>query len=258
MEIDQNIFYEEFLDKIDSLSDTLNDIKNDFTDTENLNAIFRAIHTVKGTADLLGMFDVVAVTHKAEDLLDEIRDGKAIMDFNIWGLYKELNDYLKLCIENTANGVYDDPTTQNLAIYFEKEFDRYLKMIQDGVFEVSAKTVLIVENTSIARYMIKKVALEEGFSSFMCDNGFDAMKKIKDNDINLIFCDVSSSCERCKEFLVQISSDLLYDHIPIVIIVEYLTAELRDFAQKIGVKAWLQKPIEAQKLTTVLNKLLGT
>ena len=257
MQIDQNIFYEEFLDKISSLDETLSEIENDFTDRENLNSIFRAIHTVKGTSDLLGMFNVVAVTHKAEDLLDEFRNGKAVMDFNILELYKELKDYLKLCIENTANGVYDDPTTQNLEIYFEKEFSRYLQMMKDGVFELSAKTVLIVENTSITRYMIKKVASKEGFSSFMCDNGFDAVQKIKDNDIDLIFCDISSDCEQCKEFLLQVSSDLLYDHIPIVVLVDCLTEDMRSFAQKIKAKAWLKKPIEMNKLTIILNKLLG-
>jgi len=256
MQIDQNIFYEEFLDKIDSLSDTLLDIQKDFTDIENLNAIFRAIHTVKGTADLLGMFDVVAVVHKAEDFLDEIRNGEAVMDKKILSLYKELNEYLKLCIENTDNGIYDDPTTQNLAIYFEQEFNKYLQMVKDGVFEVSAKTVLIVEHTSIARYMIKKIVAEQSFSAYMCDNGVDAMKKIKDNDINLIFCDVSNDCEKGRAFLEQVSADILYDHIPIVLIVDYLSLDIREFVQKIGAKAWLKKPIESEKLTTILNKLL--
>lgn len=257
MEIDQNIFYEEFLDKIDSLDDTLQEIQEDYTNIENLNAIFRAIHTVKGTADLLGMFAVVSVTHKAEDLLDEIRQGKAKMDFTICGLYKELKEYLQLSIENTANGIYEDAVTQNLAIYFEKEFDRYLQMIKDGVFDASETTILIVEHTSIVRYMIKKVAAQDGYSSFMCDNGLDAMKKIKDNDIDLICCDLSRECEKCKEFLEQVSSDFLYNHIPIIIIVDYLTQDMRKFAEKIGAKAWLKKPVEPEKLTTILNKLIG-
>ena len=220
MQIDQNIFYEEFLDKIDSLNDTLIDIKSDFTNIELLNAIFRAIHTVKGTADLLGMFDVVTVVHKAEDLLDEIRHGEAMMDDNIWSLYKELKEYLNLSIENTANGIYDDPTTQNLAIYFEKEFEKYLQMIKDGEFDISTKTVLIVESTSLNRYMIKKISSEQGFSAFMCDNGVDAMQKIKDNDIDLIFADINSGCEKCKGFLEAVKGDLLYDHIPIVLFVK--------------------------------------
>lgn len=257
MQFDQNIFYEEFQDKIDSLDDTLREIQNDYTDIENLNAIFRAIHTVKGTADLLGMFEVVAVTHKAEDLLDEIRNGDAVMDSKMCNIYKEFKDYLKLCVENTANGVYDDPITQNLAIYFEKEFDQYLQMIKSGIFGTSTKTILIVENTSIARYMIKKVSSEKGYSAFMCDNGVDAMKKIEDNDIDLIFCDVSSDCDKCRKFLEEVSSDLLYNHIPIVVIVDYLTEEMRLFSQKIGAKAWLKKPVESEKLTIILNKLLA-
>lgn len=256
MQIDQNIFYEEFLDKIDALDEAIKEMHKDYDNIETLNEIFRAIHTVKGTSDLLGMFDVVAVIHKAEDLLDEIRNGNGQMEKEICSVYSELKEYLKLCIENTANGVYDDPTTQNLAIYFENEFSKYLQMIKDGVFETNVNTVLIIESTSINRYMIKKVASEEGFSAFMCDNGIDAMKKIKDNDINLILCNISSDCEKCKEFLEEVSIDILYDHIPIVLVVDYLTEDIQQFAQKIGAKAWLKKPIEIKKLTTILNKLL--
>lgn len=258
MQIDQNIFYEEFLDKIDSLDDTLKDVQNDFNNIENLNAIFRAIHTVKGTADLLGMFDVVTVTHKAEDLLDAIRNGEATMDLEICNLYKELKEYLNLSIENTANGVYDDSNTQNLAIYFEKEFDKYLQMIKDGEFNVITKTVLIVESTSINRYMIKKISSDQGYSSFMCTNGIDAKQKIKDNDIDLIFADVNSECDKCKSFLEEIKSDILYEHIPIILLVDYLTQDVQKFAHKVGAKAWLKKPIEISKLTTLLNKLLST
>jgi len=256
MQLDQNIFYEEFLDKIDSLDDSLMKVQTDFENEEYLSEIFRAIHTVKGTADLLGMFDVVTVIHKAEDVLDAIRHGDASMDAKICSVYIELKEYLTICLDNTANGVYDDPTAQNLAIYFEKEFEKYLQMIKDGVFTVTTKTILIVDSTSISRYLIKKTASDEGYSAFMCDNGFDAIKKIKDNDIDLIFCDISNDCEKCKNFLENVKSDILYDHIPIVLMVNYLTDEVKEFAQKIAAKAWLKKPIEVSKLTTILNKLL--
>lgn len=257
MQIDQNIFYEEFLDKIDSLGDALVEIQNDYSNSEYLNEIFRAIHTVKGTADLLGMFDVVTVIHKSEDLLDLIRHGEVQMDKTLCSLYLELKEFLSLSLDNTANGVYDDPITQNLAIYFEKEFNKYLQMVKSGeLSSLATKTILVVEGTSINRYMVKKVASDEGYSTFMCDNGVEASKKIKDNDIDLIFCSVTKDCEKCREFLLQLHGDILYNHIPVVLIVDYLSEDIRKLAQKVGAKAWLKKPIELPKLTTVLNKFL--
>lgn len=256
MQIDQNIFYEEFLDKIDSLDDAIKEIEQDLSNQEHINEVFRAIHTVKGTADLLGMFDVVTVIHKAEDLLDLIRNGEAQMDMGLCALYKELKEYLNLSLDNVLNGVFDDPTTQNLAIYFEKEFNYYLQMAKEGKLSQDNKTILVVESTSINRYMIKKTANDLGYSAFICDNGIDAKKKIIDNDIDLIFADLNSDCENCKGFLKDIKHEILYDQIPIVLLVDYFSSDVRKFATQVSAKAWLKKPIEIEKLTTVLNKIL--
>ena len=44
-------------------------------DSETINAIFRAAHTIKGSAGLFGLDDIVAFTHKVESVLDQVRDG---------------------------------------------------------------------------------------------------------------------------------------------------------------------------------------
>lgn len=43
---------------------------------EAINAIFRAAHTIKGSAGLFGLDHVVAFTHVAESVLDEVRAGR--------------------------------------------------------------------------------------------------------------------------------------------------------------------------------------
>ena len=43
---------------------------------EAVNAIFRATHTIKGSAGLFGLDHVVAFTHVVESVLDEVRDGR--------------------------------------------------------------------------------------------------------------------------------------------------------------------------------------
>jgi len=44
--------------------------------TEMVNAIFRAAHTIKGSAGLFGLDHIVAFTHVVENVLDQVRDGK--------------------------------------------------------------------------------------------------------------------------------------------------------------------------------------
>ena len=73
MEIEQNIFFDEFKNKLIILENSLMDVQNNDYNKEDINEIFRAIHTIKGTSDLLGIFDVVSICHKAEDLLEYVR-----------------------------------------------------------------------------------------------------------------------------------------------------------------------------------------
>ena len=42
---------------------------------DTVNAIFRAAHTIKGSAGLFGLDHIVGFTHVVESLLDEVRDG---------------------------------------------------------------------------------------------------------------------------------------------------------------------------------------
>ncbi len=42
-------------------------------DPELLHRIFRAMHTIKGTSSFLGFDRLVELTHKAEDLLNDLR-----------------------------------------------------------------------------------------------------------------------------------------------------------------------------------------
>ena len=45
-------------------------------DAENLNAAFRAAHTIKGTAGLFGCDAVVSFTHEVETLMEALRSGE--------------------------------------------------------------------------------------------------------------------------------------------------------------------------------------
>ena len=46
-------------------------------DNEMVNSIFRAFHSIKGSAGFLQMKNISAVTHEAETLLDRFRKGKS-------------------------------------------------------------------------------------------------------------------------------------------------------------------------------------
>lgn len=66
------MFAEEAGEQLDSLEQLLLGLETDASDA-TLNEAFRAMHSVKGNAGCLGLADVEAVAHRAEDILDGLR-----------------------------------------------------------------------------------------------------------------------------------------------------------------------------------------
>ena len=66
-------FLDEAADMLQQFEQALLVMETDPSDAENLNAAFRAAHTIKGTAGLFGCDAVVAFTHEVETLLEGVR-----------------------------------------------------------------------------------------------------------------------------------------------------------------------------------------
>jgi two-component system chemotaxis sensor kinase CheA len=67
------VFFEEAGENLDSLEQMLLQIDIAAADDEELNAIFRCAHSVKGGAATFGFADVAELTHQMETLLDKLR-----------------------------------------------------------------------------------------------------------------------------------------------------------------------------------------
>lgn len=71
-------------------------------DSELLNDIFRAAHTIKGSAGLFGLEYVVEFTHDLENILDRARDGELEITVDLNSVLLKATDYLSLLIETCA------------------------------------------------------------------------------------------------------------------------------------------------------------
>jgi two-component system chemotaxis sensor kinase CheA len=67
------VFFEEAGENLESMEQKLLELNVDAADDEELNAIFRCAHSVKGGAATFGFSDVAALTHQMETLLDKLR-----------------------------------------------------------------------------------------------------------------------------------------------------------------------------------------
>jgi two-component system chemotaxis sensor kinase CheA len=67
------VFFEEAGENLDNMERLLLEIDFEAADDEELNAIFRCAHSVKGGAATFGFADVAELTHRMETLLDKLR-----------------------------------------------------------------------------------------------------------------------------------------------------------------------------------------
>ena len=99
MSMDISDFYQTFFDEADELladmEQHLLDLAVDDPDAEQLNAIFRAAHSIKGGAGTFGFTVLQETTHLMENLLDEARRGEMKLNTDIINLFLETKDIMQ-------------------------------------------------------------------------------------------------------------------------------------------------------------------
>lgn len=71
-------------------------------DAEAINAVFRAAHTIKGSAGIFSFDDIVSFTHVMENLLEEIRVGRVAIDADIIALLLLCGDHVSVLLQQTT------------------------------------------------------------------------------------------------------------------------------------------------------------
>jgi two-component system chemotaxis sensor kinase CheA len=77
--------------------------------TETINAIFRAAHTIKGSAGLFGLDAIVDFTHAAESVLDAVRAGELALNESLVILLLSCCDHLSACMDELEQAPDDPP-----------------------------------------------------------------------------------------------------------------------------------------------------
>ena len=73
------IFFEEADEHLSAVEGLLLALDPAAPNAEALNGIFRAVHSIKGSAGMLGFTDIVSLTHVFENLLDLLRKGEHVL-----------------------------------------------------------------------------------------------------------------------------------------------------------------------------------
>lgn len=149
MSIDMTQFYQVFFEESEELlaeaEKLLLDLDVEHPDAEDLNAIFRAAHSIKGGAATFNMVDMTEITHVLESLLDKIRKQEMALTIEHVDAFLSAKDVLLMQLDGHRSGTAVD---QNVV----EEVKLKLKNFAEGAGAViSAAPVLapVVEATKV-------------------------------------------------------------------------------------------------------------
>jgi len=89
------VFFEEADEHLGNMELLLLEIDVAAPDDEAVNAVFRAAHSIKGSAGMFGLTDITSLTHEAETLLDRVRKAELALTVAIVDTLLETVDALK-------------------------------------------------------------------------------------------------------------------------------------------------------------------
>ena len=75
---------------------------------EEVNRLFRALHSIKGGAGFLGLKALESVSHGAETVLDRVRQGTLAVTPSLIDLLLEVNDRLSRLVEQVETSDTED------------------------------------------------------------------------------------------------------------------------------------------------------
>ena len=106
------LFIDETQEHVQSLNEHILELEKEPEDTDTINEIFRAAHTLKGMAGTMGYTRMQRLTHDLENVFQEIRNGNMkanakLIDILFRGL-DALEGYLEIISTTGSEGTEDN------------------------------------------------------------------------------------------------------------------------------------------------------
>lgn len=90
----RDMYFEECDDLLENLSGGLATLEVDPNDTDTINAMFRAVHSIKGGAGAFGLDPLIAFAHAFENAMDVLRAGAVSIDTDVMTLLFAASDHM--------------------------------------------------------------------------------------------------------------------------------------------------------------------
>ena len=122
----QDAFNAEATELLQQMEDGLLALEDGTQDPEQVNTLFRAAHTIKGTAGVFGFDAVEHFTHVVENLLEQARSGELTIGRDLVSLLLRARDHMAVLVAEAVEEADPDPATPATGEALAEELRAYL------------------------------------------------------------------------------------------------------------------------------------
>lgn len=95
------------------------DLEQGASDPDQLDALFRCVHTIKGSAGIFGLDHIVGFTHVVENILDQLREGVLTADRSLIALLLKCRDHIAHLVDLKPDALPEDVADSGRALLDE-------------------------------------------------------------------------------------------------------------------------------------------
>jgi two-component system, chemotaxis family, sensor kinase CheA len=205
MTVDMSQFYEVFFDEAEELlaeaERLLLGLNVDDPDNEDLNAIFRAAHSIKGGAATFGFMDMAEITHVLENLLDKIRKNEMKLTAEHVDAFLSAKDVLEMELDGHRNA--SDVDQEQVA-----DVQMILKSLSEAEQVTATEPLLVAEAPVIQATTETAPASTDGLTIFKI-----ALPEVTDKDLHnlkdelALLGDAESSKQANGRYVIALKTD---------------------------------------------------
>ena len=120
-----SVFFDEANELLDNLEGYLLTLETEPENQEVISAVFRAMHTIKGSSGMFGFDEISKFTHKMESAFDMVRNGIVPVTPELINLTLQARDHIRSML-----GAEITPELQNASQFIIEELNNYVEPFQ--------------------------------------------------------------------------------------------------------------------------------
>lgn len=119
------------------------------------------------------------------------------------------------------------------------------------------KTILIVDDASILRVLLRLVLTRAGYDVVEARDGREALDCLHDRQVDLLLCDINMPNMDGFSLLKAFRGNARQARTPVVMLTSESGADMKRLGRALGAQAWVVKPFHPDQVLSLVARLLA-